>query len=179
MTVSKTPEQQWAATQKRLDGLKPAVARFTICDDLDLRSRLAQAKDEAADAENLLRNLTADDQPNRLLYEQRAETARTALAEAQKAFDAKAVVLRFTAIPRRELEELQSKHPASEQEEAEGADFAMETFAPALISAASLDGMPVDYAQHCLDTWSAADARGLWNAAWSIQHASRTDLGKG
>ncbi|EFL29390.1 hypothetical protein SSOG_09104 [Streptomyces himastatinicus ATCC 53653] len=114
-----------------------------------------------------------------MLYEQRAETARTALAEAQKAFDAKAVVLRFTAIPRRELEELQAKHPASEQEESEGADFSINTFAPALISAASLDGMPVDYAQHCMDTWSSADARGLWQAAWSIQHAARTDLGKG
>jgi hypothetical protein len=177
--TSNTPEQQWAAKQKRLDSLKPAVAAFTICDDPDLRQRLADAKASAEDAETLLRNLTAEDEPSRPLAEQRAERARAELAAAQQAFDKRAVALRFTAIPRKDLEDLQSKHPASEQEEADGADFAMDTFAPALISAASLDGMPVDYARHCLDTWSAADARDLWNAAWGIQHTRRTDLGKG
>ncbi|MEU1134475.1 hypothetical protein ABZ383_32220, partial [Streptomyces sp. NPDC005900] len=111
-------------------------------------------------------------------YEARAKAAKAELDAAQKAFDAAAVTLRFTALERRTLMELQEKHPPSEEEEAEGEDFAMETFAPALISAASLDGMPVDYARHCLDTWSAADASGLWNAAWSIQHQQRTDLGK-
>jgi predicted NBD/HSP70 family sugar kinase len=169
----------WDDLQQRLDNLKPAVARFTICDDPDLRARLADAKAEADEAEQVVRSLTKDDEPHRALFEQRAERARAALAQAQAVFDEKAVVLKFTALPRKQVEALQTANPPTEQEEADGADFAMDTFAPALISAASLDGMPIEYARHCLDTWSAADARGLWNAAWGVQHTQRTDLGKG
>lgn len=179
MTSRTASTSAWDGIQQRLDSLQPAVARFTICDDPELRAKLADAKAEADEADQVVRGLTKDDEPNRALFEQRAEQARATLAQAQAAFDEKAVVLRFTALPRKDLEALQNAHPASEQEEAEGADFAMDTFAPALISAASLDGMPLDYARHCLDTWSAADARGLWNAAWGVQHTQRTDLGKG
>ena len=78
-----------------------------------------------------------------------------------------------------EIVALQKQHPASEEEEASGQDWSMDTFAPALIAAASLDGMPTEYARKCLDTWAPGDARDLWQAAWSIQHQKRTDLGKG
>lgn len=180
MTTSKTsPEAAWAATAKRLDALKPAVAVFTICDDPDLRTRLARAKSDLEDAQTTLDGLAPTDEPNRDMFKLRVEQARDELDLAQKAFDKAAIKLRFRALPRQDLEALQNAHPADEAEEAEGEEYAMATFAPALISAASVDGMPADYAKQCLDTWSAADAQALWRAAWGIQHATRTDLGKG
>ncbi|MEW9521801.1 hypothetical protein [Streptomyces tubercidicus] len=180
MTTSKTsPEAAWAATAKRLDALKPAVAKFTICDDAALRTRLNEAKAATEDAEATLNALGAEDEAARPMFELRAKQAASELSDAQKAFDRAAIVLRFKALPRQELEALQNAHPASEKEEEAGEEYAMDTFAPALISAASLDGMPADYARQCLDTWSAPDAQALWRAAWAIQNQSRADLGKG
>lgn len=180
MTTSKTsPATQWATLAKRLDALKPAVATFTICDDPDLRARLNDAKNAADEADATLKTLATDEEAARPLLELRAKQATAELAEAQKAFDKAAIRLRFQALPRQELEALQNAHPASEKEEEAGEEYAMDTFAPALISAASLDGMPAEYAKQALDTWSAADAQALWRAAWGIQHTSRTDLGKG
>lgn len=180
MTTSKTsPEAQWAATAKRLDNLKPAIAKFTICDDAALRTRLNEAQAAADDAEAALKSLGPDDETARPMFELRTKQTAAELAEAQKAFDRAAIVLRFKALPRQDLEALQNAHPASEKEEEAGEEYAMDTFAPALISAASLDGMPVDYARQCLDTWSAPDAQALWRAAWAIQNQSRADLGKG
>lgn len=180
MTTTKTsPEAAWANVAKRLDALKPAVAKFTICDNQDLRARLAEAKAAVDDADAALKSLGAGDEAARPMFELRAKQASGELADAQKGFDAAAIVLRFKALPRQELEALQNAHPASESEEAEGEEHAMDTFAPALIAAASLDGMPAEYAKQALDTWSAADAQALWRAAWTVQHQSRTDLGKG
>jgi hypothetical protein len=181
MTTSKNASatSPWDDIQKRLDTLEPAVSKFTICDDPALRTRLAGAKADLADAEEALRSITMDDEPSRTLFTQRVETARTEREQAQAAFAERAVTLTFRALERKALEALQAKHPAGEEDEDKGDDFAMDTFAPALIAAASVEGMPVDYARKCLDTWSAADAQDLWRAAWGVQHQKRTDLGKG
>nr|WSX25595.1 hypothetical protein OG690_37895 [Streptomyces tubercidicus] len=178
MTTSKT-SPAWATVAKRLDNLKPAVATFTICDEPQVRARLTQAKADAADTAAAVKNLGPADEVARSMFELRAKEAAAEAAAAQQAFDKAAVTLRFKALQRQELEDLQNAHPASEKEEEAGEEFAMGTFAPALISAASVDGMPADYAKQCLDTWSAADAQALWRAAWNIQHQTRTDLGKG
>ncbi|GAA3155295.1 hypothetical protein ACFQ0X_43600 [Streptomyces rectiviolaceus] len=168
----------WDAKKKRLDALKRPEQPFTICEDPEVRERRNRAKAAHQRATEVLADLPPEEE-HRDLYEARVKETKTELAAAQKAFDAASVTLRFIALERQEYEDLVKKHPASEVEEAAGEDFALETFAPALISASSLDGMPVDYALHCLNTWSPADARGLWNAAWTIQHHQRTDLGKG
>ncbi|MFC9497644.1 hypothetical protein [Streptomyces sp. NPDC056982] len=178
MTTSTTT---WAAMQKRLDALQRPTAAFTICEDLDAKQRLTRAKNGADEAEQALATAAAAsaDAADRTVLEAHAKDAKAELAAAQRAFDKASITLRFTALERKELEALQAAHPATEEEEADGDEFHSETFAPALISAASQDGMPLDYARHCLDSWSAADARGLWNAAWQIQFQQRTDLGKG
>ncbi|MEW2393070.1 hypothetical protein AB0933_32385 [Streptomyces venezuelae] len=174
-----TTANTWAAKAKRLNALKRPTQVLTICEDPDARERLATAKAEAQQAADLLADVDQDDDARRTLYEARVKQTKTELAAAQKAFDAVAVTLTFTALERTALEQLQAKHPASEEQEADGDQFAMESFAPELIAAASVDGMPVDAARQYLDTWSAGDARALWNAAWSVQHTRRTDLGKG
>ncbi|MGV2914736.1 hypothetical protein [Streptomyces alfalfae] len=174
-----TTASTWADKAKRLNALKRPTQTLTICEDPDIRERLAKAKAEAKEAADILAGLDKDaETTHRALREERVKQTRAELTAAQKAFDAVSVTLTFTALERTALEELQAKHPATEEQEADGEDFA-DTFAPALVSAASVDGMPEDAAREYLNTWSFADARALFRAAWSIQHTQRTDLGKG
>jgi hypothetical protein len=173
MTSTTSP---WDHLKKRLDDIQPAVATFTICDDPDLRERLADAKKEARDAEaawNSAADIVKD------MVKKRLERARTELDQAQAAFDTRAVTLRFKALPREELEALEREHPATEEQEGNGDAWNGDTFPPALISTASLDGMPLDYAKKCMDRWPVPDFQDLWNAAYGIQNHRRTDLGKG
>lgn len=175
-----TSTTAWETLQKRLDGIKLPTATFTLCEDPDLRATLLHAKAAHQQATDRLTTAGEDTDPEvKALLKKTADTTKQDLEAAQKAFDKASVTLRFTALPRKDLEALQKQHPPTEQDESDGQDFAMETFAPALIAAASVDGMPEEYARHCLDTWSTADATGLWRAAWSVQHTQRTDLGKG
>ncbi|CAL9666862.1 hypothetical protein SUDANB145_07204 (plasmid) [Streptomyces sp. enrichment culture] len=170
----------WDALKKRLDSIKLPTATFTICEDPDVRAALHRAKDIRDRAAERLDAVTDDTDPaTKDLLVKRLDNAEGAVSAAQKAYDKASVTLRFTALERRALEDLQRQHPPKEEAEATGDDFDLGTFAPALISAASLDGMPVEDAKHFLDTWSTADAQGLWRAAWSIQQQQRTDLGKG
>lgn len=170
----------WAALEERLAQVKKPVRTLSLCQDTTIRERFMEAQKADAHAQQALTSLPKDTEREvRAVYEQGAKAAKTKLAAAQKAYDAHVIVLRFTALERKQLEALQAAHPAGEADEAGGQDYAMETFAPALISAASMDGMPVEKAALYLDTWAPGDASDLWNAAWSIQHTKRTDLGKG
>jgi hypothetical protein len=174
--TSPTTKSSWNDLKKRLSNIKPAVSTFTICDDLDLREQLAAAKKEHRDAETALA-AAADEVAD--MTKKRLERARTRLDDAQAAFDTHAVTLRFKALSREELEALERDHPATEEQEADGEAWNPDTFPPALISAASLDGMPVEDAREYMAKWSNPDFRDLWNAAYGIQTLRRTDLGKG
>lgn len=170
----------WDALAKRLDRVKKPIRTFSLCDDPDIRDRYLAAKREADRADTYLQSLSPDaDTQARALVEKQAKDAHTALAEAKKDYDAHTVTLRFQALEQQQLETLLAEHPPTEQDEADGAEFDSGTFMPALIAAASLDGMPVEAAARYLKTWTPVDARALWNAAWSVQHTQRTDLGKG
>lgn len=174
-----TSTTDWEKLQQRLDGVKKPIRAFKLCDDADIRDRYLAAQRDADRADARLKDLGDSDPDTRVLVEKQAHSAKAELAEAKKAYDTHTITLRFTALERQELEALQNKHPASEEDEAKGDDYMFDTFAPALISASSLDGMPVEAASRYLNTWTAGDAQGLWQAAWSIQHTKRTDLGKG
>jgi len=170
----------WDALKKRLDKVKKPVSAFHLCEDPDIRDRYQAAKKAADRTAAYLKSLPDDTGADaRALAQKRAMEAASELAAVDPEYQAATITLRFTALERAALEALQNAHPASEEEEAAGTAFAYDTFAPALISAASLDGMPVEDAAHFLNTWTAADAQALFNAAWSVQHTQRTDLGKG
>lgn len=178
--MTSTTTSTWDALAKRLDSVEKPVGTLKLCPDPNVRDRYLQAKKEADHADGYLKELSKDADPDaRALVEKQVSDAKAELIKAQKAYDEQTITLKFTALERKRLEALQDAHPAGEEDEARGDDFALDTFAPALIAAASLDGMPADYARQCLDTWPPSDARDLWNAAWSIQHRKRTDLGKG
>ena len=170
----------WDALEQRLNNVKKPVRTLRLCDDPEIRDRYLAAARAAERADDEVKALTKDtDKDVRALVEKEAAKVKAELQAAQREYDAHTITLRFTALEQQELEDLQQKHPASEQDEELGRDFAFDTFAPALISAASLDGMPVEAAARYMKTWTVSDARDLWQAAWSIQHTKRTDLGKG
>lgn len=175
-----TTTTAWDDLAKQLDSLDKPVTTLKLCRDPEVRERYLAAKQAQEQADRYLKQAPKDTDAEALaLLTKEAADAKTELTAAQKAYDAQTITLRFTALERKTLEDIQKAHPASEQDEANGDDYAMDTFAPALIAAASLDGMPVEAARKYLDTWSPGDARDLWTAAWSIQHTRRTDLGKG
>lgn len=67
------------------------------------------------------------------------------------------VALKYQAIGMREYDKLVSKHPPKPDQRAEGASFDMDTFAPALIAACSVE-----------PELSLSDAKDIWNSpAWS------------
>jgi predicted NBD/HSP70 family sugar kinase len=170
----------WDALAKRLDSIEKPVSTFRLCQDTDIRDRFREAQYANEQAQRALKDLPKDAAKDaRAIYQREAREAAAELADAKKAYDDHVIVLRFTALERKDLEKLQKANPPTEADEAAGQEYAMDTFAPALIAAASLDGMPADAAQKYLDTWHSADAAGLWNAAWTVQHQQRTDLGKG
>lgn len=187
--MTSTTTSGWDALEKKLNEAqdeKP-VRTLKLCKDVDVRERFLTAQATFEKIDDYRKQVTAPPKDQAQAYDAEAlalvetehKAAKAELAAAQKAYDAITVVLRFTALERKALEALQGQHPATEEDEERGDSQAMETYAPALISAASLDGMPVDYARKALDTWAPSDAADLWRAAWSIQHQKRTDLGKG
>ncbi|MFF6866638.1 hypothetical protein [Streptomyces ardesiacus] len=172
----------WAEKQERLRSLKKPTAVLRLCEDPAARDRYHTAKQAAAAADEYLKRLKSQtdvDAGALAMVEKEHKTAQTELRAAQKAYEACTVTLTFQALERQELESLERKHHADEEDEANGRDTAFDDFAPALIAAASLDGMPADYAREALNTWPTGDADALWEAAWSVQRTKRSDLGKG
>jgi hypothetical protein len=167
-------DPHWTATRERLAARTRPTARMTICDDHAVKETLSRAQFAARTAKAAV---DATDTPeNQAAF----ETAQTGLEAAQAAFDEAAIVLKFQALERPMLERLKKEHQPTEEQAEEGFVFNVDTFAPALIAAASLDGMTEADARHYLDTWSEAEAISLWNTAYGVQgDASRLDVGKG
>lgn len=170
----------WDAKQKQLSALGKPTATLSLCADPEVRDRYQKAKQEHASIDQYVKSLPKDgDKDARALAHKRLAEAATALQQSEQAYMPITVVLTFQALERRELEKLRAQHPATEEDEEFGRDFHFDTFAPALISASSVDGMPLEYAQQAMETWSLGDSEDLWMTAWSIQQRKRSDLGKG
>lgn len=177
-------DAHWAKTMARLDRLERPVAKLTICPDPDLRENLSQAKrdlDRANSHRELVNSQDEDDRDAGVVAaaDKNVAHAEAAVQQAQAAFDEEAIVLRFQALSRTQLDALSKKHPPTEEDEQEGSDVNEQSFPPELISAASMDGMPLEYAQQCWETWSLGESQALYEAALSVQRQMRTDLGKG
>ncbi|MFC8008654.1 hypothetical protein [Streptomyces cinereoruber] len=172
-TTTKTPPAPQTARERLLARQRPTLT-MTICDDL-------QAKTDLETARYTLRRIkgeAADDPKNTALADA-VSAAERDVQVAQEAFDAAAIVLRFEALPRPAFEDLKKKHPPTEAQAEDGFDINIDTFAPELIAAASLDDLTVDDARTFLDTWAEGEASLLFNTAWSVQNETRADVGKG
>lgn len=181
MTSTTSASSAWDEIAKQLEQIQKPIRTFKLCKDADVRDRYLHAKQADAIAQQDLGQLPArgGDPDMRAVVQRQAKEAAAELADAQQAYDKHTVVLRFTALDRKDLEALMKLHPPTEENEERGEDFDIDTFAPALICAASMDGMPVEAAAKYLSTWPTSEATDLWQAAWGIQHIRRTDLGKG
>lgn len=167
-------DSHWAQSLERLRNRQRPTATLTICDDQDLKDRLAYAKQIERRAQT-----QADTNPDSADATALLAEAQTKLAEAQAAYDQEVIVLRFQALKRADFETLKAAHPPTEEQADEGESVNVETLAPVLISAASLDGITVEQAAEFLEEWAASEAAELFHTAWDIQLHSRQDLGKG
>jgi hypothetical protein len=179
--MSTSTSSAWDEIEKQLDQVKKPVGVFKLCRDPEVRERYLNARQADEQARQQIGTLPAKggDREVRALLNKEAADAAAELAAAQAEYDAQTVVLRFTALDRNDLTQLMKAHPPTEEDEERGDEWAMDTFAPALISTASLDGMPLEAAQRYFSTWPPSDSADLFRAAWFIQHQKRTDLGKG
>ncbi|MFB9558638.1 hypothetical protein [Streptomyces roseoviridis] len=167
-------DAHWAAKLERLRSRKPATSTLTICDDHTVRQTLAEAQERHTRARTI-----ADAHPDEPVHAAALKAAEDALAQAQAAFDAEAIVLTFRALPRTEFEEMKAAHPPTEEQAEDGQIVNVETLGPELIAAACVDGLTVDDARFFLTDWAAGEAAQLFHAAWDIQTVVRGDLGKG
>ncbi|MET8585740.1 hypothetical protein ABZX39_33455 [Streptomyces collinus] len=167
-------DPHWTATRERLARRQRPIAKMTICDNQTVKDNLATVQY----AERRARAL-AEDSPSDKDLQELHKAAQAELEEAQKAFDAAAIVLRFQALRRPDFESLKKAHPATEEQAEDGMAFNPETLGPELIAAASLDGITVEEAAEYLTDWSEGEAAQLFDTAWNVQGETRADLGKG
>ncbi|HEX5568024.1 MAG TPA: hypothetical protein VFY14_14040 [Streptomyces sp.] len=167
-------DPHWTATREKLRNRQRPVMKMTICDDQQVKDRLATAQY----TERRAQAATEDDPADKDLKKLHTR-AQVELAAAQAAFDEAAIVLRFQALPRPEFERLKREHPATEEQAEDGMAFNPETLGPELISASSLDGITVEDAAEYLTEWSEGEAAQLFDTAWQVQGETRADLGKG
>jgi hypothetical protein len=159
--------------RERLKARTRPAAKLTICDDPTVKQALARAEFTARAAQS-----TVDD-TDTPATRAALTAAQQALEAAQAAFDDVAIVLRFQALERPVWEALKKKHQPTEDQAEEGYQFNVDTLAPELIAAASLDGITEDDAREYLDTWGNGEANALFNAAFNVQGETRMDVGKG
>jgi len=167
-------DAHWAATRERLRNRQRPIAPLTICDDVQIKKALEEAK-------WIVRRLTSqlETEPDNTDLEKDLETAQKDLDKAQAAFDEVAIVLRFQALRRPDFEDLKKEHPPTEEQAEDSLVVNVETLGPALIAASSLDGITADDAKYYLAEWSEGEASALFNTAWNVQSGTRMDVGKG
>ncbi|MFF9632873.1 hypothetical protein [Streptomyces fradiae] len=167
-------DAHWAAKLERLRTRQRPTATLTICDDHTARKALEDAR-----RTHLLASVKADGAPDDTDLQLRARIAEQRLDQAQATFDEAAIVLTFQALERPAFEALCRAHPPTEEQAEDGQIVNIESLAPELIAAASLDGITPDLARDFLDTWAQAEASQLFQTAWDVQSTVRADVGKG
>lgn len=167
-------DAHWAKTLERLRNRNRPTLKLTICDDHATKAALATAQY----AERRIKE-EAERDPNSPESKKALRTAAAEVKKAQQRVDEASIVLTFQALERTALDKLKKDHPPTEEQAEDGFEFNPHTLGPALVSAASADGITVADATGFLETWSDAEASALFQAAWDVQHESRMDLGKG
>src|SRR5689334_11672958 len=92
-------DAHWTATREKLRNRQRPVATLVICDDINVKKTLEEAK-------FLVRRVSADAEadPNDTSLAKDLAAAQKTLDKAQAAFDETAIVLRFQALRRPDFE---------------------------------------------------------------------------
>jgi len=105
--------------------------------------------------------------------------AQAAYDEAQAAYDDSLISLTFKALPRPEYEALISAHPPTDDQERLGEAYNVDTFAPALIAACSLDPMTEADARDLLASLNQGESGAMFQTCVQINGTIRVSVGKG
>lgn len=169
-------DPHWSATMAKLRAKKPIEHPFALVVDDNVQTALQDAATALREAHT---RLNAGGEPTA----EQVETLRAdvdacevRVAEARQALEDATVRLTFRALPRPAYEQLLAEHPPTDEEREQGRAYDVETFAPALISACSAEGMTVEEATELLETWNQAEAGGLFQAAVVVNQAARFRL---
>lgn len=163
-----------ATTREKLRARTRPILKLTICDNEEAKRALNAARFVEQRAKDAAEHLPDDE-----LAQATYQAATTELADAQAAFDAASIPLRFQALDRKTYKALVAAHPPTEEQAEEGYDFNLDTLGPIIIAASSLDGITEDDAHGYLDDWATAEASKLLDTAFGVQREERMDLGKG
>jgi len=167
-------DAHWAATREKLRNRSRPIAQLTICDDLDVKKTLDNAR-------FAVRSVSAqlEAEPDNTSLAKDLDAANRALEAAQKAFTQVAIQLQFQALRRPDFEDMKRRHPPTEEQAEDSYVVNLDTIAPELIAASSLDGITEEDAKFYLEEWGEGEAAALFNTAWSVQSNTRMDMGKG
>ncbi|MFE3196822.1 hypothetical protein [Embleya sp. NPDC059237] len=187
-------DAHWAAKRARLLQRSLPEQRLVFCDDDTAKRELVRAETDLAAA-----RVRAEDAYDRrhgpVTGQDRAEFVASAVESEQRATDtaraaveAASISLHFRALSARRFQELMEAHPPSESEAETGAQFDLNSFPPALVSACHFDrddfgnevpGMSVEEAAEFLAAWPTAEANALFSVPFALNQTIRGDLGKG
>lgn len=169
-------DPHWSATMAKLRAKKPIEHPFSIVVDDNVQVELLDATTALREARWRLD--AGGESTSEQIAALRADVdgCEARVAQCEQALEDATVRLTFRALPRPGYERLLAEHPPTDEERSEGRGYYVETFAPALISACSVDGMSVEEATELLETWNQAEAAGLFQAALVVNQAARFRL---
>lgn len=167
-------DAHWTATRDRLRNRQRPIAPLVICDDLEVKKALEEAR-------FVVRRITSslDAEPDDADLKKELAAAQQAFEKAKADFDQVAIRLEFQALRRPDWEDLKKEHPPTEEQAEENLVVNVETLGPVLIASCSLNGITVEDATYYLSEWSEGEASALFNTAWNVQSGARMDVGKG
>lgn len=157
----------WQAKMQRLQSRPPLERKLKVLDDDDLKNRIAKARRDVE------RHKARDPEGDEVAGAQ-AELDRLEAEAAERT-----IVLTFRGLPRKAYEQLIVDHPPTKDQKAKGMEYNVDTFAPALVSACSVDGMPVEDARMLLEEWNQTEAGMLFGAALAVNQEQRLEVGLG
>lgn len=169
-------DAHWAARMARLRARKPVERELRVYDDESGRRDVDLARMAVMSGRAELDDAEPSDRAEK---RRRLTKLERELAAAEAALAEHTVALRFRALPRDVFEALQTLHPPTKEQEGKGETYNVETFAPTLISACSVDGMTESEAAELLKTWNQAEAAALFGTAITVNTITRLDLGNG
>jgi hypothetical protein len=140
-----------------LDDYRPYVSTVKVCGRADL-----VAEHERLNAD-LIAAVAADKD---MLASERVAAAKATVKAVEAEIEASERTFTFQGLGQREWQDLKRQHPPTEEQRERGHDSNMETYAPALIAATSLDPkISVEQATRLLERLPIAEAEKLYEAA--------------
>lgn len=155
-------DAHWSEKMRRLRQRKAAERTLTVWLDDDARSELAAAEKAYAAFDD---KTTTD-----------AKRASKRLSAAQEAADEAQVRITLRGLPRAAYEELMAAHPPTDEQKEDGQVYNPDTFAPALISTCSVDGMPLEDAKELLRLLSQPETGLLFTTAIAVCTVARVEI---